>query len=235
MPTFDRLPPIPPPPYEDWGSVSPPVDRGEELADPTALSPKIRYDGSYAKQGLAGAMEKCLVRETVARMLAEAAEELPGGYSILIFDALRPLSVQRAIYDSFKAQFLREKPDISSEELEALLSDCVAKPVKRLERPAPHTTGGAVDLTLCKDGHPLDMGTGFDDLTHLAYTDALERDCPPGLTQARDNRRYLYRLMTAVGFVNYSCEWWHYAYGERQWAVRTGKVPFYGFRAECDN
>ena len=226
---------IPPAPYEDWGSVPPPVDCGESLADPTTLSPRIAYAASYAKQGLEGAMETCLVRETVARMLVEAAEGLPEGYSLLIFDALRPLSVQRAIYADFRAKFLREKPDITEEELEKLLSDFVAKPVKRLERPAPHTTGGAVDLTLCKDGVPLNMGTGFDDLTHLAYTDALERDCPHGLTQARDNRRLLYYVMTSVGFVNYSCEWWHYAYGERQWAVRTGKAPFYGFHPLCDN
>ena len=235
MPPFPGLPPIPPSPYEDWGSVPPPVDCGEELVDPTALSPRIVYDGSYAKQGLEGAMEACMVRETVARMLAEAAEDLPQGYSLLIFDALRPLSVQRAIYQDFRAKFLREKPDMTGEELEKLLSDFVARPVKRLERPAPHATGGAVDLTLCKDGVPLDLGTGFDDLTTLAYTDALEGDCPPGLEEARDNRRMLYHLMTSVGFVNYSCEWWHYAYGERQWAVRTGKTPFYGFRAECDN
>ena len=53
--------------------------------------------------------------------------------------------------------------------------------------------------------------------------------------QARDNRRLLYNLMTSVGFVNYRCEWWHYAYGERQWAVLTGKSPFYGFCPACDD
>lgn len=231
----DLLFPIPAPAPEDWSRVPPPVDCGETLVDPTTLSSKIAYDGSYAKQGLQGAMETCLLRETVAGMLCEAADKLPQGYSILIFDALRPLSVQRAIYEDFRAQFLREKPGISEEELEALLSDFVAKPVKRLERPTPHTTGGAVDLTLCKDGLPLDMGTSFDDLSDLAHTDALERDCPPSLETARSNRRLLYNLMTSVGFVNYQCEWWHYAYGERQWAVITGKAPFYGFCKECDN
>ena len=111
----------------------------------------------------------------------------------------------------------------------------MATPVKRPERPAPHTTGGAVDLTLCKDGLPLDMGTGFDDLTDLAHTDTLENACPPGLENARNNRRLLYNLMTSVGFVNYECEWWHYAYGERQWAASTGGAPFYGFCSLCDD
>lgn len=231
----DLLSPIPAPALEDWSRVPPPVDCGEALVDPTTLSPRIRYEGSYAKQGLQGAMTTCLLRKTVARMLCRAADKLPQGYSLLIFDALRPLSVQRAIYEDFRAKFLREKPDISAEALETLLSDFVAKPVKRLERPAPHTTGGAVDLTLCKDGLPLDMGTGFDDLTDLAHTDALERACPSGLETARDHRRLLYNLMCSAGFVNYQCEWWHYAYGERQWAVITGKAPFYGFCPECDN
>lgn len=227
--------PIPAPPAEDWSAVPPPVDCGEGLADPTALSPRIAYDGAYLRQGLPGAMERCLLRETVARKLAQAADSLPEDYSLLIFDALRPLSVQRGIYDNFRAQFLRERPGISEPELAALLDDFVARPVRRPHRPAPHATGGAVDLTLGKDGRPLDMGTGFDDLTDLAHTDALERSCPPGREEARDNRRLLYHLMTSAGLVNYPCEWWHYAYGERQWAVRTGEAPFYGFLDLCDN
>lgn len=230
----DYLSPIPAPAAEDWSRVPPPIDCGEALVDPTTLSTKIFYDASYWKQGLPG-LETCLLRETLAKKLALAAGILPEDYSLLIFDALRPLRVQRAIYEQFRSRFLREKPGISEEELAALLDDFVAKPVKRLERPAPHTTGGAVDLTLCKDGLPLDMGTGFDDLTDLAHTDALEYDCPPALEAARDNRRLLYNLMTSVGFVNYRCEWWHYAYGERQWAVLTGKSPFYGFCPECDD
>lgn len=229
------LTPIPAPPPENWAAVPPPRDCGEALADPVALSPRISYAASYLGQGLPGAMERCLLRDTVARKLCEAAGKLPEEYSILIFDALRPLSVQRAIYENFRAQFLRERPGISAGELEEMLDDFVAKPVKRPLRPAPHATGGAVDLTLCRDGRPLDMGTGFDDLTELAHTDALERACPPNLEGARDNRRILYHLMTSVGLVNYSCEWWHYAYGERQWAVRTGKAPFYGFLDLCDN
>lgn len=226
--------PIPPSPSEDWASVPPPADCGEALVDPTRLSPRITYGAAYLSQGLPG-MASCLLRETVANKLALAAESLPQGYSIFIYDGLRPLSVQRGIYDRFKARFLQERPGISEEALSALLDDFVALPVKRPGRPAPHTTGGAVDLTLCKDGVPLDMGTGFDDLTALAHTRALEENCPPELEEARENRRFLYHRITAVGFVNYPCEWWHYAYGERQWAAVTGKAPFYGFCPECDD
>ena len=114
-----------------------------------------------------------------------------------------------------------------------ILDEFVAKPVKRPDRPSPHATGGAGDLTLCRDGVALDMGTGFDDFTNLAHTDWLEQSCPPHLKEPRDHRRILYHLMESVGLVNYASEWWHYAYGERQWAVRTGKTPIYGFQEGC--
>jgi len=229
------LKPIPPEPDYDWESIPSPAECGEPLTDPTLLSPRITYGAAYLRQGLPGAAETCLVRETVARKLVLAADKLPRGWGILIFDALRSLAVQRALYDQFRAAVVRERPGLSPRELEEVLDEFVAIPVKRLDRPSPHATGGAVDLTLCRDGVPLDMGTGFDDFSALAHTGALERNCPAGLEQARDNRRILYHLMASVGLVNYASEWWHFAYGERQWAARTGQAPIYGFCPVCDN
>lgn len=230
----DFLTPIPAAPKDDWEKVPAPAECGEPLVDPTELSPRIAYNGAYLSQGLPGAMDRCLLRRGLAHRLVRAAELLPEGWSLLIFDGLRPLRVQKALYDQFREVVTRERPQASPAEVELILDDFVARPVKRPSRPAPHTTGGAVDLTLCRDGAPLEMGTGFDDFTDLAHTDWLERACPPGLEEARDNRRLLYHLMAEVGLVNYPCEWWHYAYGERQLAARTGKAPFYGYCPECD-
>lgn len=227
------LTPIPSQPDFDWDSIPAPVECGEPLVDPTRLSPRITYGASYLKQGLPGA-QTCLVREEAARRLVLAAEKLPEGYTIHIFDSLRSLDVQKALYDQFYEVAARAHPHASPRELEEIIDEFVALPVKRLDRPSPHATGGAVDLTLYRDGRPLDMGTEFDDFTALAHTDALEGKCPTGLEEARQNRRILYHLMTSVGLVNYSSEWWHYAYGERQWAARTGGAPLYGFCPECD-
>lgn len=228
--------PIPAPPQFDWDAIPAPAECGEPLVDPTGLSGRIAFDPVYLRDGHPGAMERCLLRQTVAQKLAQAADGLPAGYSILIFDGLRPLSVQRSLYSRFKAEVEKERPGLSPEALEQYLDQFVAVPVKRLDRPSPHATGGAVDLTLCKNGVPVDMGTGFDDFTALAYTAALEQDCPPHLEAARDNRRILYHLMASVGLVNYECEWWHFAYGERQWAARENyRAPIYGFCPACDN
>lgn len=227
------LNPIPPEPDFDWSSIPAPIECGEPLVDPTLLSPRITYAAAYLRQGLPGA-ETCLCRQTVARRLSQAADKLPQGYGIHIFDALRTLTVQKALYDRFRVQAAKEHPDLTPQELDAIIDEFVALPVKRLDRPSPHATGGAVDLTLSKDGQPLNMGTGFDDFTDLAHTNALEKNCPPEMEEPRQNRRLLYHLMASVGLVNYSSEWWHYAYGERQWAARTKKAPIYGFCPECD-
>ena len=227
------LAPIPAPRDYDWDSIPAPAECGEPLVDPTLLSPRIVYGAEYLRQGLPGE-KTCLVRETVAQKLLRAADRLPEGYGIYIFDSLRSLDVQKALYDQFRATAERDHPGLSPEELDAIIDEFVALPVKRLDRPSPHATGGAVDLTLTRDGQLLDMGTGFDDFTDLAYTAALEGACPPNLEQARQNRRLLYHLMESAGLVNYSSEWWHFAYGERQWAAQTGKAPIYGFCPECD-
>lgn len=228
------LKPIPPDPDFDWDSIPAPAECGEPLADPTLLSPRIVYGAAYLQQGLPGAERACLCRRTVALKLAQAADKLPQGYGIYIFDSLRSLTVQKALYDQFRQTACKEHPQASPEELEDIIDEFVALPVKRPERPSPHATGGAVDLTLSKDGQLLDMGTGFDDFTDLARTRALEETCPAGMEEARQNRRVLYHLMDSVGLVNYSSEWWHFAYGERQWAARTGEAPIYGFCPECD-
>lgn len=223
------------PPYDDrgWESVAPIAECGEPLIDITARSPRIRYGAAYLKLGLPGALDRCFVRLGVWKRLQRVLELLPKGYSLLIFDGLRPLRVQRAIYSQFKADLQRDRPELSPDELERALDDFVARPVKRPDRPAPHTTGGAVDLTLCLEGVPLDMGTDFDDLTNQAHTDWFET--VPGMEGVRDRRRFLYHAMGTAGFVNYGCEWWHYSYGDRQWGRTTGRTPLYGFCPECDD
>ncbi|MCG4287414.1 D-alanyl-D-alanine dipeptidase, partial [Lactobacillaceae bacterium KNUT 0156] len=35
----------------------------------------------------------------------------------------------------------------------------------------------------------------------------------------RENRRLLYHVMTQAGFTNYIEEWWHFDYGNQNWAT----------------
>lgn len=224
--------PIPNRQEEDYSAVPPPQECGEQLLDVTDRHPRIRFDATYAKRGFTQAWARCYLRSGLWERLVRAVESMPEEYSLLIFDGLRPLPLQKEIYDRCAQGFLERQPDLTPQALEALMDDFVALPVKRPQRPAPHTTGGAVDLTLCRNGTPLDMGTGFDDFTSRAYTYWFEQ--PEQDETVRKNRRILYYLMESVGLLNYSAEWWHYAYGERMWARAVGCAPRYGFCERCD-
>ena len=96
-----------------------------------------------------------------------------------------------------------------------------------------HCTGSAVDLTIADDrGHYLEMGSGFDEPTERSYTYHYEKmERPEGAAlEARNNRRILLSLMSEMGFSNYPNEWWHFDYGNRRWAQRTGaSKAIYGY------
>lgn len=128
---------------------------------------------------------RCYLNGEAARLLSLAIElATPLGLRLRVFDALRPTEAQWALWNA----------DPNPEFL--------ADPRKG----SPHSRGAAVDLTLIdKDGHELDMGTGFDAFTPLSHhgrTDVSEI--------AQRNRFLLMGLMTAAGWDFYRNEWWHY-------------------------
>ena len=102
-----------------------------------------------------------------------------------------------------------------------------AAPTAGENSPSPHSTGGAVDLTLIFSDtrQPLYMGGIFDDLTEDAWTDGFERRAPASMSdeEARANRRLLYWSMTEAGFANNPTEWWHYSWGDQLWARLYGQ------------
>lgn len=207
-----------------------PRECGQRLVDITGED-RIYYSAEYASMGLSGALRRCYVREEVAGMLQKVLKLLPDTYSLWIYDTLRPVEVQKSLYELYYRQLAQEHPGASQEELSRLIDDFVAYPRIDYRAPAPHTTGGAVDLTLSVEARPLPMGSGFDDLTDKAHTRYYE-ECPHLTSEEkkfRENRRILYYAMQEAGFVNYRNEWWHYAYGDRAWGRATGKTPVYSY------
>lgn len=177
-----------------------------------------------------GSSPSIMVRETVAKMLKEAEAKLPEGYRFKIYDAYRPIAVQQALYDYFRAQKAAENPDKTDEEIDAITLMCVSFPSYNVLLPSLHNSGGAVDLTIVdENGEELDMGCGFDEFTDRAWANYYEPDSGfDGHNDvARDNRRMLYNIMLSVGFTNFPSEWWHFDYGDEKWAQFTHSVPVY--------
>lgn len=159
------------------------------------------------------------VRKTIANMLVEAQSKLPNGYKLMIKEGHRDIETQRKIFDEYRDFLKREFPNLSEKELYKKVSAYVAPP----EIVPPHSTGGAIDLTLMTiDGQEINMGTRFnadpEESNFSNYTDTLVSD------EIRDKREILKNVMGSVGFVNYPTEWWHWSYGDRYWAFIKDKA-----------
>jgi D-alanyl-D-alanine dipeptidase len=158
-------------------------------------------------------------RAGVAERLAAVASSCPDGIRLLLVEAYRPLEVQRGYFDEYCAWLREEHPEWDDATVRLRASAYVAPP----DVDPPHSTGGAIDLTLVADeGSELDLGTVMNASPEASggacYTDA------PGISStARTNRDLLARLLTSRGFVNYGTEWWHWSYGDRYWAFVSGR------------
>ena len=168
-----------------------------------------------------GAAER--LRRVNAR-LAEAELEL------FVFDAWRPQAVQAYFHERWlPAELRRRKPHLSAEELAAEVANYWAAPSTGVTAPSPHSTGGAVDLTIrWRGGDPLWMGSLFDDASPLAHTNRFETEISPDAfsfsdEEARANRRLLYWLMVEAGFASNPSEWWHFSFGDQMWAKLRGE------------
>ncbi len=166
---------------------------------------EIRYATAHNLTGhpLAGYLApKALGTQEAAdalRAAYQAAEKQ--GYGLLIYDAYRP---QKAVND-FVAWSQQPEDGKTKEEFYPNLEKDDLFPQGYIARKSGHTRGSVIDLTLTKNGIPVDMGTTFDYMgqeSHHAYKALTEE-------QLR-NRGILRAIMAWAGFESYECEWWHY-------------------------
>ena len=118
-------------------------------------------------------------------------------YTLLVYDGVRPLSVQQISWDNL------DKPD-------SIKPLYVADP----KVGSLHNFGVAVDLTIydTKADSALDMGTGYDYFGYPAYPDRekqmlAEKKITPNQVA---NREILRKVMNAAGFKGIGSEWWHF-------------------------
>ncbi|MEU4157257.1 M15 family metallopeptidase [Actinoplanes sp. NPDC026670] len=184
----------------------------EPLADLRDI-PELRLDRRYADED--GAFGH--LREGVVARLLDAQATLPGGLRFLITEGYRPLDRQQEIFDGYLDELAARHPEWDTGRVYVEATKFVS-PV----HVAPHSTGGAVDLTLCDaDGAEVDMGTPLD-ATPVDSADACFTAAENIPDHALRNRRILIDALTSVGLVNYPTEWWHWSFGERYWAFMTG-------------
>jgi len=170
-----------------------------EIGAHPGIVPDLRYAtaNNFTGAVLHGALERALLHKDAAAQLLRAADALRDvapTHQLLIYDALRPRSVQWLLWNHVKGT--AQEP-------------YVAEP----RRGSIHNYGMAVDLTIVDgQGRELDMGSYFDDFSMQAEPRHEPELVRAGkLTRAQlDNRLQLRHLMEGARFIQMPHEWWHY-------------------------
>lgn len=169
---------------------------------------KYATTDNFVGKNMYGDFHKAYFRPEIARALVRVQAALRKHnqhYSLIIYDASRPQSVQRTMYDIVKNTPYRRY---------------VAKP----NRGGHHNFGIAVDISIVCDGSPIDMGTGFDSFSIVSHIDNEKALLKSGKLsgKAYENRQLLRKLMRAQGFATYRREWWHF----QQYDIKYARQHF---------
>ncbi len=184
------------------------------MVDPVALCPRLLWTERHP---VFDYRRLRFARQGLAERLCIAAEALPEGFRLALVECYRTPAIQRAMHDHTRDRLRAAFPGWSPQRL-GREANRFSAPL-RIDAPPPHTTGGAVDLTILdRDGKSLDF------LSPYVISDAAGAPmAAPGLSaEARANRDLLVSVLNHAGITNYPSEWWHWSYGDQAWAYRGG-------------
>lgn len=178
----------------------------DSLVDIQLINPEIQVDLKYAtsdnfmKMKLYDRLKNAYLQKDVAERLSNCQKflsQIKSGYRLLVYDAVRPVSVQQKMWDA----------------LDSIHPDERGKFVSNPQNRSLHNLGAAVDLTIIdQNGIPLDMGAGYDDIRKIAYPSLEQEFLAKGeLTEKQiSNRELLRKVMKSQGFRPLETEWWHF-------------------------
>lgn len=152
------------------------------------------------------------IRKSVFYKLMEAAKKLKSiknTYKLMVVYGFRAMEMQEKyfyeIYDEVKDKFEDKM------EMFEYIHEKIAVP-----EVAGHPTGGAVDIAIFDEevGMIIEFGSQILDWdTEKCYYNNDEIS-----EEAKKNRKMLRTVMMNEGFAPYDGEWWHFSYGDKEWA-----------------
>ncbi|MCL2580046.1 MAG: ATP phosphoribosyltransferase [Oscillospiraceae bacterium] len=187
----------------------------------------VRYDiENLQKQNI-------VVRKGVFEKLqnVDAALKRKKGYEncqLVVVYGYRSMDVQQQLFNDARENLSRDLPGLGDGELSEIVHRRVAVPSV-----AGHPTGGAVDVAIYDFAREvyLDFGTDVRDFsTKDVYYDSDFIDDDP-----KKRRKFLRTIMTAEGFAPYNGKWWHFSYGDKEWAYYKNKRTFYKQRGSGES
>lgn len=188
------------------------------LVEITKVDSSVRVELKYATPDnftgkvLYRSLRQAYLLPEAAAALKRAQQQLrrkKPGWSLVVYDAARPMPVQREMWERVKGTPQRV---------------FVGNPARG---GGLHNYGAAVDVSVVdSSGQVLDMGCDFDYFGEEARVDREQRLLKEGkLTAAQlENRLLLRSVMVEAGFKVLPGEWWHFNWMSRQEAVKKLKV-----------
>lgn len=158
------------------------------------------------------------VRKTVAVKLMKVSKKLDKkhpGYKLKVVYGYRHPNVQTKYFEDKKFELQKRKIGDNDEDLNEKTHMFVADP-----RVAGHPTGGAVDITITTNDGDLDMGTKIAEFSNEEKIKSFSTQING---EQKSNRKLLHDLMTSEGFAPFYGEWWHFSYGDLEWACFYNK------------
>lgn len=178
---------------------------------------KYASTDNFMHRVLYDTLEILYLQADVVRRLSKIQEKLTASnpdYHLLVYDGVRPLSVQWEMWNA----------------LDTIPAGERGKFVSNPANGSVHNYGAAVDLTICNGKRvPLDMGAGYDDIRKIAYPSLEKEFLASGeLTKAQvANRALLRKMMSSQSFSNIPTEWWHFNAYSRNVSKRKYAVVRY--------
>lgn len=182
-------------------------ENGERLVNLDEADSNLRTHYRRTDSGV----RSVLVRESVYQKLCNVQKKLPPNMHLLIEEGYRSFAYQE---EYFLKELLGQAKAHPSLEFNALLEQ--THQFVALPSVAGHPTGGAIDLTLAYDDKEVDMDGAIADFRH---PDLLPTHSPHATPEQKKWRITLHDLMVAEGFAPFYGEWWHFSYGDREWAA----------------
>ncbi len=187
--------------FVDIRSIDPSIKVSLMYTRPDNFTGKVLYTD----------LNKAYLHPLAAEALKKAQAELKKTHpqwSLIVYDAARPMSVQQKMWDVVKGTSKRIY---------------VSNPANG---GGLHNYGFAVDVSICNEkGDTIPMGTIIDHLGREAQPKLEEEMLSRGVVsqEALSNRRLLRQVMAASGYKVLSTEWWHFNLKTRKQVKAEGR------------
>lgn len=162
--------------------------------------------------------EEIYVRKSVAEKLSKInkkIKEISETFQLKVVYGYRHPDIQEKYFENKKNELKKKNPNLDEKEIKSLTHNFVAVP-----EVSGHPTGGAIDITIVDDECMVDMGTLIADFSDEEKIKTFTENITE---EQKKNRMILHDAMISEEFAPFYGEWWHFSYGDKEWAFFYNK------------